>query len=41
MMGSAGAAEVEEAANKAKPRFVSLVSAWIERAAAHIAKGAA
>ena len=34
-------AEVEEAANKAKPRFVSLVSAWIERAAAHIAKGAA
>ena len=27
--------------NKEKPRFVSLVSAWIERAAAHIAKGAA
>lgn len=34
-------AEVEEAANQAKPRFVSLVSAWIERAAAIVAKGAA
>jgi purine-nucleoside phosphorylase len=34
-------AEVEEAANQAKPRFVSLVSAWIERAAALLEKGAA
>lgn len=32
-------AEVEEAANQAKPRFVSLVSAWIERAAALLGKG--
>ncbi|MBK8259131.1 MAG: purine-nucleoside phosphorylase [Polyangiaceae bacterium] len=30
-------AEVEEAANLAKPRFVSLVSAWVERAAAFVA----
>ena len=30
-------AEVEEAANQAKPRFVSLVSAWIDRAAALLA----
>ena len=34
-------AEVEEAANQAKPRFVSLVSAWIERAAALIGKDSA
>lgn len=34
-------AEVEEAANFAKPRFVSLVSAWIERAAALIGKDSA
>ncbi|MFO0589455.1 MAG: purine-nucleoside phosphorylase [Polyangiaceae bacterium] len=34
-------AEVEEAANQAKPRFVKLVSAWIERAAALIGKDAA
>lgn len=33
-------AEVEEAANQAKPRFVSLVSAWIDRAAALVGKGA-
>lgn len=33
-------AEVEEAASQAKPRFVSLVSAWIERAAAIAVKGA-
>lgn len=31
-------AEVEEAASQAKPRFVSLVSAWIERAPAAAAK---
>lgn len=31
-------AEVEEAARQAKPRFVSLVSAWIERAPAAVAK---
>ncbi len=34
-------AEVEEAANQAKPRFVALVSAWIERAAALFEKGVA
>lgn len=34
-------AEVEEAANLAKPRFVSLVSAWIERSAAILARGSA
>ena len=34
-------AEVEEAANLAKPRFVSLVSAWIERSAALLARGSA
>jgi len=33
-------AEVEEAANQAKPRFVSLVSAWIDRAAALLGKAA-
>ncbi len=33
-------AEVEEAANQAKPRFVSLVSAWIDRAAALVGKAA-
>jgi len=33
--------EVEQAANQAKPRFVSLVSAWIERAAGLLAGGAA
>lgn len=31
-------AEVEEAANQTKPRFVSLVSAWIERAAEIVAR---
>jgi purine-nucleoside phosphorylase len=34
-------AEVEEAANQAKPRFVSLVSAWIERASDIAGRGSA
>ena len=34
-------AEVEQAANQAKPRFVSLVSAWIERASQILAKSPA
>ncbi len=34
-------AEVEEAANQAKPRFVSLVSAWIERASQILGKSPA
>lgn len=34
-------AEVEETAHQAKPRFMALVSAWIERSAALLARGSA